>query len=605
MKNVSTDMMVRFSSLSALAVRVSLYLIAIILCGSSIMDIRAQAQVPFSVLHQFDSGPSVADGAAPGASLTLGADGNFYGTTQVGGSTATASDPGCGTAFMMTPSGQVTVLHNFGDGSISNDGVYPAATLTLGADGNFYGTTTESADGNAGNVFKMTPGGSITILYEFSDVGSDGNNPSSQLIMDASGNLYGTTIAGGTADAGTVFEISSAGTENILHNFADGSVNNDGTTPATLIKAVDGSFYGVTTYGGTANAGTVYHFTPGGSCMILHDFDDGSLVSDGQQPVSLLQGSDGNFYGTTAYGGGTGTDSGTVFQMSSAGSVSILYSFNQTSDGNISQPLTGLVQCSDANFYGATINAVYCMTPAGALTVLHSFNGSSPCYPVGAPVEAADGSLYGITLNGGASLNLLGGAGMAYKLATGLVHTPAAPVATSTKPTLPSITLPAGLNFFSSPYEFSDAGLGSLFGYADAKTAVWSQSNNTYIVTAQPASNSISLGTGYWARFPQSVTLPTDGALADVTTNFDIPLAAGWTSIGDPFLVDVPVASLLLNNGTQTYAQATTGTVALIDPTLWSYDESTNTYAAASTLVPGTAYWVFASSATDIEVPHP
>ncbi|MGO8671071.1 MAG: choice-of-anchor tandem repeat GloVer-containing protein, partial [Capsulimonadaceae bacterium] len=292
------------------------------------------------------------DGANPTAGLIQGSDGNFYGTTSYGGSTVNS-----GVAFKMSPSGAMTILHSFGDGSVANDGAIPAG-LIQGSDGNYYGTTSGGGSADVGTVFVMSPSGTVTILHSFGDgtVSNDGAIPEAGLIQGSDGNFYGTTWFGGSSAYGVAFRMAPSGAMTILHSFGDGSVSNDGGSPrAGLIQGSDGNFYGTTLAGGSAGWGTAFKMTPSGAVTILHSFLDGSVPNDGQDPnAGLIQGSDSNFYGTTSEGGSA--DAGTVFKMTPSGAVTILHSFGDGSVPNDGQsPLAGLIQGSDGNFYGTTV----------------------------------------------------------------------------------------------------------------------------------------------------------------------------------------------------------------------------------------------------------
>jgi uncharacterized repeat protein (TIGR03803 family) len=202
-----------------------------------------------------------------------------------------------------------TILHSFNDGSVANDGIVPAGALILGSDGNFYGISLNGGLGS-GNIFKMSSAGVTTSLYSFQSSGSsDGVNPVG-LVQGADGNLYGLTSEGGTAGTaspgvgdGIVFKMTLSGTETVLHNFGDGTVTNDGITPAgDLIQGSDGNFYGMTVSGGSAGKGTVFKISSTGSETVLHNFGDGSVANDGVNPSDgLVQGVDGNFYGCASY----------------------------------------------------------------------------------------------------------------------------------------------------------------------------------------------------------------------------------------------------------------------------------------------------------------
>ncbi|HUB67519.1 MAG TPA: choice-of-anchor tandem repeat GloVer-containing protein, partial [Candidatus Methylacidiphilales bacterium] len=370
----------------------------------------------YVILHNFDDGSVPNDGQNPYANVIQGSDGNFYGTTYEGGA---AND---GTIFKITPQGTVTILHNFGDGSVPNDGGEPIASLVQGSDGNFYGTTYGGGASGDGTVFKMTPQGAMTILHSFGDgtIPNDGAYTYAALIQASDGNFYGTTIGGGTAGGGTVFEITAQGVLMILHNFGDGSIPNDGQNPyGGLIQGSDGNFYGTTEQGGmegTANDGTIFKMTPQGTVTILHNFGDGSVPNDGNGPgpgAVLIQALDGNFYGTTT-GGGAAND-GTVFKMTPQGTVTILHNFG---DGSVPNdgvwPYAGVIQGSDGNFYGTTYEggtanegAIFEITPQDTVTILHNFGDGSVSndgvWPSAAVIEGSDGNLYGAASSGGSA----------------------------------------------------------------------------------------------------------------------------------------------------------------------------------------------------------
>ena len=330
------------------------------------------------------------DGAQPTAGLVQGSDGNFYGTTSQGGASET------GTVFKITPSGTLTTLHSFAGGS---DGEVPFAGLVQGSDGNFYGTTYLGGVNEFGTVFKMTPTGTLTSLYNFA--ASGGVLPVAGLVQGSDGNFYGTTTGGGANNAGTVFEITPSGTLTTLYSFA----RSDGDDPyGGLLQGSDGNFYGTTTGGGASNGnGTVFKITPRGILTTLYSF----AGSDGANPyAALVQGSDGNFYGTTA-GGGASNGNGTVFKITPGGTLTTLHSFAGSDGAN---PYAALVQGSDGNFYGTTQQGganngngtVFKITPSGTLTSLYSFAGSDGALPGAGLVQGSDGNFYGTTGGGGA-----------------------------------------------------------------------------------------------------------------------------------------------------------------------------------------------------------
>jgi uncharacterized repeat protein (TIGR03803 family) len=313
---------------------------------------------------------SGSDGANPTAALLLASDGYLYGTTANGGAY------GYGTVFKTDSAGALTTLYSFTGGS---DGSYPTAALIVGNDGYFYGTTAFGGTYDAGTVFKMDTSGGIDTLYSFTG-GTDGNDASSGLIQTSSGLFYGTTVNGGDMSCGiwggagtgcgTIYSIDSLGDFNTVYTFTGGT---DGANPdEDLILGSDGDYYSTTLFGGDASCsvstltgcGTVFKIDTTEHFTLLHDFSGGP---EGGVPFSaLVQGSDGDFYGTATAGGdpscsvvasgenySTYIGCGTVFKMDPAGNTNALYSFTGSpNDG--SNPFATLFQDSDGNFYGTT-----------------------------------------------------------------------------------------------------------------------------------------------------------------------------------------------------------------------------------------------------------
>lgn len=357
----------------------------------------AQSNQSYRMLYPFS--PNGSDARRPFAGLIQAADGNFYGTTSQGG-VPNNGGFSFGAVFKITPSGTESVLYSFA--GYPSDGVAPVGGLIQATDGNLYGTTLYGGANNTGTIFKITPGGTETVLHSFGvSPGPDGASPYAGLIQAADGNLYGTTEAGGLGGSGTVFKITLAGVETVLYSFEGGY---DGSFPvAGLIQATDGNFYGTTQGGGAPNfqgnsCGTVFKITPSGTESVLYSF---AGFLDGSGPVSgLIQATDGSLYGTT--GGGGVYDCGTIFNVTLAGIETVHYAF-AGADGQY--PSASLVQASDGSFYGTTYSGggsgdgtVFRMTPSGTLTVLHSFtgwtDGDQPFSPV---IQATDGKLYGTT----------------------------------------------------------------------------------------------------------------------------------------------------------------------------------------------------------------
>jgi uncharacterized repeat protein (TIGR03803 family) len=251
-----------------------------------------------TILHSFNCN---LEGCYPNAGVTMDAAGTLYGATSAGGSVF------LGTAYKFVPSsGALTTLYNFLGGE---DGCLPYS-VALDNSGNLYGTTEGGCGGGYGLVFKVTQSGSETVLHSFSRNGKDGFQPISTVVVDAKGNVYGTTTLGGSIGIGTVFKITPAGKETILHNFKGGA---DGFFPeAGPILDANGTLYGTTIYGGTLDAGTVFKLVKSKE-TILYSF--GSSDVDGVSPeASPALDAGGNLYGTTIQGGAYG--GGTIFKIS-------------------------------------------------------------------------------------------------------------------------------------------------------------------------------------------------------------------------------------------------------------------------------------------------
>jgi uncharacterized repeat protein (TIGR03803 family) len=357
-----------------------------------------QAQT-FSVLYNF--GSNSGDPSTPGYSgiVAQGRDGNLYSTAPIGGTC-------CGAIFQITPAGNLKNIYNF-TGS-NNDGAFPQGGVTLGSDGNFYGTTYEGGSATAGAVFKVTPGGSASTLYSFTG-GSDGAYPYAPPVEGNDGNFYGTTTAGGNttvcgSGCGTIYKITPAGTLTTLYQF---DITHGYAPYGPLVLGTDGNFYGTTAFGTSANAGVVFKISPAGKFALLYSFDN----THGQSPFAgMVQGADGSFYGTTIYGGTTG--GGVVFKITPGGKLTVLHNMNGTTDG--ARPFGGLALASDGNFYGAnayggTVNSncadgcgtFFKITPKGAYSVLDKFDYTTGAVPEITPFQHTSGVVYGDSHIGG------------------------------------------------------------------------------------------------------------------------------------------------------------------------------------------------------------
>jgi len=382
-------------------------LVALVILLVSPSDVSAQV---LTTLANFNR----TNGTAPYAGLVQGSDGNFYGTTVEGGTSpdcgvdiVTGLIYGCGTVYRITPTGVLTTLANFN----ASTGSYPWAGVVQGSDGNFYGTTVGGGTFDRGTVFRMTPDGTITTLVNFTS--STGSYPYGTLIQASDGNFYGTTSYGPTFNGtGTVFRMTPEGTLSTLIEF---TATTGGTPAGPLVQGTDGSLYGNTGSGGKFDYGTVFRIKINkygkSEFTTLVNFKGGN----GAAPNGgMVEGPDGNFYGTT-FAGGSSTNCrdrcGTVFRMTPAGQLTTLINFNVRNGG---KPRAGLFLGGDGNLYGTTstggnssscsngCGTVFKITPSGTFTTQFAFdyytNGGFLTAPV---VQGSDGALYGTTYSGG------------------------------------------------------------------------------------------------------------------------------------------------------------------------------------------------------------
>lgn len=352
------------------------------------IDPSGHAQT-FSVLYDFGSGSQDPVNPTYPGTIAQGRDGNLY-------STSPNSLYGQGAAFTITPSGTFTVLYSF---TSEASGANPFSGLVLGTNGNFYGTTEYGGTDGDGIVFEMTPHGQITVLYNLTD-DSGGEEPYAPPIQGAYGSLYGTTAEFNYQQGifGTVYKLTPAGVLTTLYQFDQAH----GASPYTpLVEGTDGDFYGVTLAGGNLNLGVVFKITPSGKFNVLYNFDG----RHGSQPFGpLVQGNDGNFYGTTYNGGSNG--SGVVFRITPGGTLKVIHNFEGTGAGFY--PCTALVQASDGNFYGTThsggaadAGTIFRISPEGQYSVLYRFNGTNGKFPLVTLTQHTNGILYGDTSQGG------------------------------------------------------------------------------------------------------------------------------------------------------------------------------------------------------------
>lgn len=370
-----------------------LLVLATVLVSAVLASQSATAQT-LTTLYSFCTQADCTDGGQPFGPLIQATDGNLYGTTGDAGVGVTGV---LSTMFSITPGGTLTTLYNFTNG-------YASGGLLQATDGNFYGTTASS--GTAGAVFKSNASGTLTTVRDF-----DGDPQGLLQAMD--GNFYGTI-------GKVIFKMTPAGAFTKLNSIC----SNCGFPSAGLVQAPNGDFYGTTSRGSTVSgtaAGTIFSITPTGTLTTLYIFSG----PDGSSPnAPLVRADDGNFYGTTPFGGANGE--GTVFKITAAGELTTLYSFcaeaPACADGF--EPSAGLIRATDGDFYGTTAyggtdggGTIYKISPAGTLRTLYNFCAPPGCnYPyASALVQATDGNFYGTTLRGGTY-----NAGTVFSLSVGL-----------------------------------------------------------------------------------------------------------------------------------------------------------------------------------------
>ena len=416
-----------------------------IIAASFLLIIAAAIASPaqtFTTLVSFDG----TSGANPFAGLVQGFSGNLYGITPTGGSTIGTSDCpfGCGTIFKLTPSGALSTLYNFCSPTSCPDGELPYGGLVLAANGNLYGATAGGGVNGYGTVFEITPKGMLRTLYSFcSQLNcADGSGSITGLVQGPYGNFYGTAVHGGTSNTcpggcGTIFRITPDGALTTIYSFCSQANCADGEYPqATLVQGLNGDFYGTTGAGGNpicgGGCGTVFATTAAGNITTLHTFCSQSACTDGQFPAgALVQATNGNLYGVTSYGGVHG--SGTIFEITPQGKLTTLYSFcGQSFCAEGAYPYSGLAQAADGSLYGATEEggayghgSIFQITPAGSLTQVYSFCPQNGCadgaYPETALMQATNGQFYGTTYGGGIeNSDCSSGCGTVFGLSTGM-----------------------------------------------------------------------------------------------------------------------------------------------------------------------------------------
>ena len=387
-----------------------LKLAALVLLIGSLFIVRSATAQTYTVLHTYPIGAGATSGIGAPAFITQGRDGNLYTTISNNGT------QNKGSVFQITTGGEVTTIYDFCSATACADGAGPLGGVTLGLDGNFYGTTQGGGTHSSGTVFKLTPLGQLSTLWSFAN-GNDNGVPIYPPLQGQDGNHYGVSSSQYVGQDGATYKLSLSNVFSVLSDFNF----TDGAGPNLPTQGTDGNFYGTTTNGGSKKLGVVYKMTSAGKITVLHNFV--GYPTDGCDPQGqLFQGSDGNFYGTTYRCGAY--NQGSVFKISPSGTYTQLYSFCALAycpDG--AEPVSGLIQAADGNFYGSTTiggtkryGTLYKITPTGVHTILYNFcdptcNGFGAAEPM---VLHTNGKFYGNT-NG----NSLGSA-VFYRLDVGL-----------------------------------------------------------------------------------------------------------------------------------------------------------------------------------------
>jgi uncharacterized repeat protein (TIGR03803 family) len=365
----------------------------------------------FTVLYNFAGPP---DGGVPEASMIYVGGmpsrvsavpvGTLYGTTTVGGTgdcTMEGHITGCGTVFEVSGARE-TVLYSFQGGT---DGWAPLGGLVRDKRGNLYGTAADGGAYGYGMVFKLA-GKAKTILYSFQGT-PDGAYPATTLTQDSEGNLYGTTDGGGANGVGgTVFKLDPSGNETVLYSFCSELECADGESPrGSLLMEASGDLFGTTYFGGNVGAGTVFKVDTKGIETVLHSFcttpgdcPDGAYPEGGPAIDST-----GNLYGTTTGGGVEGQPYGNVFKLDPSGQETVLHEFcSEPGCADGLQPIAGVIIDAQGNLFGTTGATVFEIDATGNFRIVYTFTGlPGPVEPVGGLTMDPKGNLYGTASQGG------------------------------------------------------------------------------------------------------------------------------------------------------------------------------------------------------------
>jgi len=479
----------------------------------------AHAQT-FSVLYNFGTESNDPTNPQYSGIVAQGRDGNLY-------SAAPGGTDGVGAMFKITPAGALTVPYTF------DLAVEPYGGLTLGTDGNFYGTTNSGGTANFGTVFKVTPGGKLTVLHEFTNTG-DGAYPYAPPIEGADGNYYGTTTQANLAN-GTVYRITPSGVLTTLHTFDLA----DGQYPfAPLVHGTDGNFYGTAQLGGTSTkcvggCGTVFKITSSGVLSVLYNFDE----LHGEVPLGpLIQGNDGNLYGTTTGGGTYGPHCcGVIFKITPTGALTVLHDFPASLDDGINV-MAGLVQATDGNLYGTTAGGganatgiIFSISPKSPYTykILYAFDGTTGSSPQATMVQHTNGILYGDTQAGGTDTKYCGACGTFYSMNMGLK---------------PFVRLVSTSGKVTSTVQILGQGFtGTTHVLFDGTAATFTVSSSTYLTAKVPAG----------ARTGSVVVITPTGRLTSSQSFHVTPQITSFTPASGPVGTSVEIKGVSLTQATK------------------------------------------------------
>ena len=373
---------------------------------------RAAALPVFETLADFTR-----PGANPLGPLVLGTDVNYYGTTSDGGVN------GFGTIFKMTPAGVVTTLVSFTGTNGAARGELPEAGLVPGPAGVLYGATLSGGANDLGTIFKVTTAGVFTTLVEFTGTsGAAKGSVPGDLVLHTDGNFYGTTQSGGANDLGTAFKMTPSGVITTLVEFTGTSGLRKGSAPIGALAIIGSTLYGVTQTGGANGYGAIYHVsTTGASWTVMAEFTGINGGRRGSYPAAgLMLHPDGDFYGTTEFGGAN--NAGTVFRITTGNNYAVLREFASATGA---QPAGALIFGPDAALYGTTAaggtgndGTVFCITTLGVHFLLADLDHDQGSTPRSGLIVGADGSFFGTTSAGGA-----GNKGSVFNLTFGGVFT--------------------------------------------------------------------------------------------------------------------------------------------------------------------------------------